>query len=290
MPDPQPRTIFYKKVGALEVPLDVYIPEDAQHCPVLIWFHGGGCLQGKRTRISPHHIRGVNKYKYIFVSADYRLAPQVGIADIFEDVKDCIEFVRTQLPEHVGECAIDTGRLALSGSSAGGDLALLAGLYAEPKPKAVLAIYPITDPFGPFFAKSQPPLPGSSVPEVASIKEFLDPTGEVVAFNELDSKRMTLYFHMLDKANLPELLRMKPGDDTYRVARKIYERGMPPTYVVHGDADGAVGVEQADEVVGVLTGLGITVGYERLHGVNHMFDRDEKCGLERMYEFMAKHV
>ncbi|MGG6495956.1 UNVERIFIED_CONTAM: alpha/beta hydrolase, partial [Bacteroidetes bacterium 56_B9] len=77
---------------------------------------------------------GVQTYNYIAISADYRLAPQASIREIMQDVQDCIAFIRTQLPSILGKDKADVSRLAVSGSSAGGYLALLAGLYVEPKP------------------------------------------------------------------------------------------------------------------------------------------------------------
>ena len=38
------KTITYKKVGNLEIPLDLYLPEKGESVPLLLWFHGGGLL------------------------------------------------------------------------------------------------------------------------------------------------------------------------------------------------------------------------------------------------------
>jgi acetyl esterase/lipase len=284
------RTFTYKKVDKLEIPLDVYLPEDAKAVPILLWFHGGGLLQGKRTSVAPHMLGAVEKYNLAVVSADYRLAPQVGVKDIYEDVRDCVAFIRDQLPKKVGDGVIDASRLAVSGSSAGGYLAFLAGLYVDPKPKVILPIYPITDPLGSFFTTSQPPAMGGSEPDLEAVKPYTDRSADVVAYNEPDSKRNGMYGYMLKSANLAELLGVKKGDDSWRVARKVYQRGLPPAYIVHGDADTAVGVEQADEVVGVMVGLRTEVTYERLHGVEHLFDKDEKVGMEKMYDWLMKNL
>jgi acetyl esterase/lipase len=80
------KTMVYKTVGKLDIALDLYLPQNATSVPVLIWFHGGGCLQGSRDLLAPHFRRGVQKHGYACVAADYRLAPQVGIAEIFDDV------------------------------------------------------------------------------------------------------------------------------------------------------------------------------------------------------------
>ncbi|KAF2766831.1 alpha/beta-hydrolase [Teratosphaeria nubilosa] len=295
MTSPQLQTIIYKTVGKVEIPFDLYLPSNAKNVPIFLWFHGGGLLQGIRNSVSPHMLRAVETYNIALVSADYRLAPQVGVAEIYEDVKEATAFIRDgRLAKQVGDGILDTSRLAVSGSSAGGYLAFLAGLYLEPKPKVILPIYPITDPLGTFFTTSQPHRFGGGRTDPSTLSQFIDPSAEVAVNNPADSKRNGMYFYMMQEANLAELLRIKPGDDTFRVAKKIYERGLPPCYVVHGDADSAVGVEQADEVVGVIYGLrkerGLEVEYERMRGVNHLFDREEKVEMKGMYEFMMRHL
>ncbi|KAF4217759.1 hypothetical protein CNMCM6457_004270 [Aspergillus fumigatiaffinis] len=288
----EPQTICYKKVGQLHIQLDLTLPPNAYKVPVLLWFHGGGLLQGRRdTNIPPHMVRGVTKYNYAFISADYRLAPQVGIKDIFEDVRDCIGFIRTELAEHTGPGVLDTHRLAVSGSSAGGYLSLLAGLYVNPKPKVILCIYPITDPLGNFFTISQLHTLGAARTDPALIAEFLDPQSQVVANSAPgeESNRNKMYNYMLEKANLAALLRTGSGDE-FRIARSIFQCGLPPTYIVHPDGDKDVGVDQSDEVAGVMVGLKMEVCYKRVHGLSHFFDLDDQVQLEDMYEFLLKHL
>nr|OQO22413.1 hypothetical protein B0A51_09821 [Rachicladosporium sp. CCFEE 5018] len=319
---PRATTVTYKTVGKLDIPLDIYLPEQpTSPPPVFLWFHGGGLLQGHRSKVPPHFLRSISKYNIALISADYRLAPQVGVQDIFEDVKDCIAFIRNQsgLVKHLDASAkIDTSRLAVSGSSAGGYLAFLAGLYVDPKPNVILPIYPITDPLGYFFTTPQPgPLfrdggEVSSTPPKEALKAMLeegneaevpaafrDPKAEIVANNSPDSARNKMYGYMLAAANLAELLHLNVGEDSYRdpennkwrVAKSVAAHGLPPTYVVHGDVDRAVGVDQADEVVGVCVGEGMNIQYERLQGKDHLFDVfNEQEDMEGMYAFMTKHL
>lgn len=52
----------------------------------------------------------------------------------------------------------------------------------------------------------------------------------------------------------------------------------------------AVGVEQADEVVGAMLGNGIEVKYERPHGKDHFLDTGDDYENEAFYSFMLKHL
>lgn len=304
--------IVYKVVDGLEITLDIHIPENAQAVPILLWFHGGGLLQGHREKIAPHMLESVSKCNHALISADYRLAPQVGVQDIFEDVQDCVNFIRrsdglaSHLESAVGAKILDTSRLAVSGSSAGGYLALLAGLYLEPKPQVILPIYPITDPLGTFFTTSQPgPSEKEGAVETkkrvahATVEPYLNRDVAAVANNAPGSTRGQMYSYMLSHANLAELLHFdtksypqhNPSNDKWRVAKQIAGRRLPPAYIVHGTADIDVGVEQADEVVGVMIGEGLEVKYERLKGKEHLFDaKDPTEKLQSMYEFMHKYI
>lgn len=304
MATPSKHSIVYKTIKGLEVSFDLYLPPNAKAVPTLLWFHGGGLLQGHREKVAPHMLASISRYNHALISADYRLAPQVGVQDIFADINDCIAFIRSpdglaaNLKGTVDPGVLDTTRLAVSGSSAGGYLALLAGLYVEPKPQVILPIYPITDPLGTFFTTSQP---GSSQRGNvdATVQPYLDRNAAAVANNDPGSSRGNMYSYMLSHANLAELLHFEikedpqhnSSNDKWRVARQVSKRGMPPAYLVHGTADLDVGVEQTDEVVGVMVGEGLEVKYERLEGKDHLFDaKDASEKLESMYEFMHKHV
>ncbi|KAH8694275.1 Alpha/Beta hydrolase protein [Talaromyces proteolyticus] len=288
------QTITYKKIGSLQIPMDIYLPKSAKNAPVLLWFHGGGLLQGRRDLLAPHMRNGVQTYGYVCISADYRLAPQATVDEIFEDVKDCISFIRDELPTRLGEGVMDPTRLAVSGSSAGGFLTLLAGLYIEPKPQVIIPIYPITDPLGVFFTNSQPAPNGRYSASQEEMADYLDIKAPPMANcgKVPGDPRSHMYVYMLRCANLAKLWGV-PDDKSaapYRISRRIYEYGLPPTYILHGDVDTAVSVEQSDEVAGAMVGLGLTVEYERPHGEDHFLDNGEDYQNNALYSFMMRHL
>ncbi|KAI0365713.1 alpha/beta-hydrolase [Pilatotrama ljubarskyi] len=157
----QSRDVFtyaYKRVGELDIHLDIYppreIPElDSRLLPAVIYFHGGALTVGNRTSWFPSwlHRRVVNS-GMVFMSADYRLIPPSTGHDILEDIKDLFHFLTNDANQRIREnwaargsvsraFQIDPHALAVSGSSAGGLCAYLAAAHASPRPKAVLSLY-----------------------------------------------------------------------------------------------------------------------------------------------------
>ena len=239
--------------------------------------------------------KAVSSQNIALISADYRLAPQVNVSDILSDVQDCIAFIRTTLTSKLPNAsAIDPTRLAVSGSSAGGYLALLAGLYTTPKPSVIAPIYPITDPLGTFFTNPQPPPMKRYAPSKSEMEPYLDPSAPAIANcgTLAEDSRMHMYVYMLGAANLAQLYGTPTAEAAakYRIARNVYEYGLPPAYFLHGDADSAVGVEQADEVVGAVVGCGGEVVYERVRGKDHFLDAGEEYRNEAFWGFVMKHL
>jgi acetyl esterase/lipase len=111
------------------------------------------------------------------ISADYRLAPQTNIHEILHDTVDCVTYIRDVLPSSVGG-RIDPRKFAVSGGSAGGWLALLAGIPArqqesgegevegeglagvvlDPPVTCMVGIYPIVDVDTTFYTRKQRPV------------------------------------------------------------------------------------------------------------------------------------
>ena len=239
---------------------------------------------------------GVQTYGFVCISADYRLTPQVSVGEVFEDVQDCIRFIRNDLSALLGEDIVDGSRLAVSGSSAGGFLTLLAGLYIDPKPQVIVPIYPITDPLGTFFTNSQPAPNGRYSASASELATYLDRKAPPMAGSGKvpDDPRSHMYVYMLRTASLAQLWGIIASDEAtaapYRISRRVYQHGLPPTYLLHGDADTAVGVEQSDEVAGAILGCGSTVEYERPHGEDHFLDNGDDYQNVALYDFVMRYL
>ena len=92
-----------------------------------------------------HHTDRCLSKGYIFASADYRLLPPTDGHQVLEDVKDAFAFVSTfshDREEGKGNLTVDSTRIAVAGTSAGGLCAYLAAIHCKtPKPVAILSMY-----------------------------------------------------------------------------------------------------------------------------------------------------
>ena len=72
-------TFTYKKVGDLEIKLDVYRSAGNELQPVLVWIHGGGLILGGRGAGDKHLRETFAGNGSMIVSIDYRLAPETKL-------------------------------------------------------------------------------------------------------------------------------------------------------------------------------------------------------------------
>jgi acetyl esterase/lipase len=109
--------------GDRELKADVYAPPPgtANGAGVLL-IHGGGWVQGDRSQLRGYGIL-LGRVGYTSVACEYRLAPQSQWPAQIHDVKAALRWMRA----NAARLGIDPAKIAVSGNSAGGHLALMAG-------------------------------------------------------------------------------------------------------------------------------------------------------------------
>lgn len=129
----------------------IFEPEQGlQPVAAIVMFHGGALHSGSADGLAPHCRRLASRGIFA-VSAGYRVIDQGAIS-----IDDCIADVRRAIAHFAGLAAargLDSSRLAVGGSSAGGHLALVAAMIApdspvpapEPIVAAVVALNPVVD-------------------------------------------------------------------------------------------------------------------------------------------------
>jgi len=121
--DIQPN-ITYATANGTDLKLDLYLPKNlTKPNPTLVLFHGGGWVDGAKERnifyLLPYLSMG-----WTVVNVEYRLARNSLAPAAVEDCRCSLRW----LVYHAKDYNIDTSKIVLTGTSAGGHLSLIAGM------------------------------------------------------------------------------------------------------------------------------------------------------------------
>ena len=145
------RDVEYGRAAGTPLLLDASVPDGDGPFPVAILVHGGGWNSGdKAGSDKPGNGADITPWfapltaaKFTWFSINYRLAPAHRWPACFDDVQTAIRWVKAHAMEFKG----DPNRIAIFGHSAGGHLAVLAGVLGEDdtRVQAVVGFAPVTD-------------------------------------------------------------------------------------------------------------------------------------------------
>jgi acetyl esterase len=110
-----------------QVPCRLYLPDDAEKPPLIVYAHGGGFMQGSLPSWDAMLRELVRQSGVAALSVDYKLSPEHRFPVAFEEM---LAMLRLAAREG-SEFGIDPTRLAVGGDSAGANLALAAALAAR---------------------------------------------------------------------------------------------------------------------------------------------------------------
>ena len=141
--------------GGLEVAADLrYGPDPAQlvdryrrrdgadPAPAVIQVHGGGWTGGCRGRQARPLLHHLAVQGWVVFEMTYRLSPKATFPDQLDDVRRALDWVRSTADDH----GVDPSFLALTGGSAGGQMAALAALDpGGPPVQACIPLYGVHD-------------------------------------------------------------------------------------------------------------------------------------------------
>jgi acetyl esterase len=132
---------------AKDIPIRIYTPAGAgsEALPCLVYYHGGGWVLGDIIGTDNICRAVANRTGCKIVSVEYRLAPEHKFPAPLDDCYAALQWVA----ENGGSIGVDTGRLAVGGDSAGGNLAAAVALRARdergPTLRMQLLVYPVTN-------------------------------------------------------------------------------------------------------------------------------------------------
>ena len=129
-----------------DLPIRIYWAEVTDEArPVVVFFHGGGWAMGGIDTHDGQVREMVNRTGMVFVSVDYRLAPEARFPAAAEDCYAATQWVAA----NAASIGADAARLGVAGDSAGGNLAAVVALMARDRGGPAIAhqllIYPCCD-------------------------------------------------------------------------------------------------------------------------------------------------
>jgi acetyl esterase/lipase len=248
----------YARAGGRSLPLDLYLPRNAQGpVPVLVWIHGGGWSAGSKVggpgvRLA---LRG-----YAVASVEYRLSGEAIFPAQIEDCKAAVRWLRANAARY----NLDPGRIAAWGSSAGGHLAALLGTSGGVKelegaalgnPDQSSRVQAVVDFFGPTDLL-QMDAQAARNPAVASRIKHDDPKSpesRLVGGPIQDSR---------EKAARANPIAYVTSDD-------------PPFLIMHGDQDPLVPTAQSEILHRALRAAGVDATFHVVKDAGHGFGGPE---------------
>lgn len=254
--------ITYGTFQNVPVHLDVWKNLKATSAPTLVYIHGGGWVFGDKNgainSFLPYVKRGWN-----IVNVEYRMAGTSPAPAAVEDVRCALRWIYRNAAEY----HVDTKQIVVTGHSAGGHLALIAGMLPNG-----------TDldnqcPAG----SDEPPIKVAAIVNwfgISDVNEILQGPG-----------RRTYAVAWLGSQPDNEAIARRVSPLTYVRA------GLPPIITIHGDHDPTVPYSQAVSLRDALTRAGVPNQLVTIVNGGHGSFSDDQASdaFQKVWSFLNAH-
>jgi acetyl esterase/lipase len=281
---PTLKTYTFKSLSSegVELKADVHLPPGDAVRPAIIFIHGGALMMGDR-QMTPRPgslLAAMLNAGYAVVSIDYRLAPNVKLRAIMEDVCGAYLWVRQSGPELL---RIDPAQIFVMGQSAGGYLTQMLGFSVQPRPRALVSFWGYGDITGPWY----------SHPDSFYRKQPL------VTKEEADTGGSKLYLYCRQQGLWPKVVtghdpETEPREfDPFCPVRNVTPE-YPPTLLIHGTEDTdvpyALSVQMDKELTAKHVAHEFITITNGIHGFRSKIDADIAARTyQQVVEFLNQH-
>ena len=212
--------------------------------PVLLHIHGGAWTIGNKYQQAQPLIKYLAQNGWVCVDINYRLAPRNRYPDCLIDVKKAIGWIKENIASYGG----NPNFIAVTGGSAGGHLCTMASLTAN------------NPEYQPGFEKCDTQVQ-AAVP-VYGVYDFTHPNLDGSIINGFLEK------YVMQKGFLKNPNSWKSASPLFQI-----NGSQVPMFVIHGDKDCVIPVEQSRDFVKELKKQALVpVVYAELPGAQHGFD------------------
>lgn len=241
---PTQSDVEYARIGDRSLCLDFYRLDADNKSPLVVWVHGGAWRAGSKDSVP---VKLWLEHGFAIASVDYRLSGEAKFPAQIHDIKAAIRFLRC----NADDFAIDSNRILVAGSSAGGHLAALVGV-----------------------SNGVSELEGN----IGKCRGVSSDVGAAVSFygaSNLHSilSQSTKHGLSVRVPALQLLLGGQPDDvpDLARLASPVehVDPKDPPLWLIHGDADPQMPMDQSVELESVYRKNNLPVQFEVISGGKH---------------------
>lgn len=252
--------VVYSTVNNWEAKMDVYLPsKDNKPTPVVINIHGGGWNHGVKE--SQTGFSTFFKAGFAVANIEYRLTGQATAPAAVEDARCALIY----LIKNAKALNIDANKIVIMGGSAGGHLALMAGLLGNNhifdshcsgveniKVAAIIDKYGITDVWD---------WGNGKVVKSKSARNWLG--------NKADDKEFVASVSPIN----------------------YVDKNSPPVFIVHGNADPTVPYQQSVELHKKLLAAGVKTEFITVEGGLHgKFEKEKNNEINKAIMAFIKSI
>ena len=259
------KDIIYAQDGDKKLQLDIYKPKAQKEPYLIVWVHGGAWNTGSKENPP----LGLLPFGYALASVDFHASTEKPFPADVHDIKAAIRFLRANASKY----GYKSDKIIIWGSSSGGHL---AALVATTNNNAALE-----GNLGDFTKTSS---------SVQGCIDFYGPTNFLTILNQSTPHGLNV--------RLPSLaiLLGKPLDQVTELAKlasPVYQvdASDPPLFIVHGEQDIQVPINQSIELMNVYKSKGLKVQIEFVPEAGHSSPAYSKPELmEKIAKFLKENV
>ena len=251
--------VIYGRKHGMALTLDVFKPREQANGAGVIFVVSGGWFSNHDHIFVPFFSE-ILKRGYTVFAVVHGSQPRFTIPEAVADMHRAVRFIRA----HAADYQVDPNRIGITGGSAGGHLSLMQGTAGDlgkadandpiervsSRVQAVACLFPPTD----FLKYGEPGKISLGRGTLAAFRAPFD-------FNEF-------------KPETKQFERIEDEQRVLEIGRQIspvnhVSDDDPPTFIVHGDADKLVPIQQAGLIIDKLKAAGVTAELAVVAGGGH---------------------
>jgi acetyl esterase/lipase len=253
----------------------------------IVYLHGSAWYLGDKAEMTDPMLRNWAAHGHVVMDVAYRMCPETDLKGMLVDAWMAIAWLREQAREY----RVDPRKIVLSGTSAGGHIALLAAYTPEQaggfapalggRDVSVRGVFTMSAPIDmdamlrhhPDMLQSATPPPGMAYDPLTDLDPVLPPGPGA-------TRRERRRWDRAQLRRLSGLLRdllgggpiESPEMFAFATVGTHVRPGLPATLIIQGDQDVLVPVEPARDLYARLCDVGIHATYLELPQTDHAFE------------------